>query len=58
MDIMRISDPSEADFQRLARYRQAIKILDGEAQEVTQCEMQLYFLGMLSYSMLTEYLYL
>ena len=31
MDIMRISDPSEADFQRIARYRQAIKILDGEA---------------------------
>jgi hypothetical protein len=31
MDIMRISDPSEADLQRLARYRQAIKILDGQA---------------------------
>ena len=31
MDIIRINDPSEADFQRLARYRQAIKILDGEA---------------------------
>ena len=31
MDIMRISDPTDADFQRIARYRQAIKILDGEA---------------------------
>jgi (p)ppGpp synthase/HD superfamily hydrolase len=30
MDIMRIAEPTEADFQRLARYRQAIKILDGE----------------------------
>jgi hypothetical protein len=28
---MRISDPTDADLQRLARYRQAIKILDGEA---------------------------
>jgi (p)ppGpp synthase/HD superfamily hydrolase len=30
MDIMRISEPTEADFKRLARYRQAIKILDGD----------------------------
>jgi hypothetical protein len=30
MDIMRISEPTEADFKRLARYRKAIKILDGD----------------------------
>ena len=30
MDIMRISDPTEDDFQRLAKYRRAIRILDGE----------------------------
>jgi (p)ppGpp synthase/HD superfamily hydrolase len=29
MDIMRISDPTEADLLRLAKYRRAIKILDG-----------------------------
>ena len=31
MDIMRISEPVEADFRRLARYRRAIRILDGES---------------------------
>jgi len=28
MDLLRISEPNEADFKRIARYRQAIKILD------------------------------